>query len=244
MRIAWVLSSVLALGACTANSNGQEARPAASSETIQRSYSVGQFNGVSLAGPHDVIVTVGGAQSVRAEGAAQALEQLEITVKDGTLRIGQRKNDQRGWSMTRNLAKTVIYVSVPSLASAAIGGSGDMRIDRVEGEEFAGSIGGSGSLDIASLRVGSANFSIAGSGGIRAAGTADKTNNSVAGSGDIDLANLQTDTTAVSIVGSGDVRANARRAASVSIMGSGDAFIAGGAQCAVNKMGSGDVRCG
>src|SRR3546814_10615499 len=68
-----------------------------------------------------------------------------------------------------------VYVTTPILAGAAIGGSGDMRIDAVEGGSFSASIGGSGDMDIASLRVGSADFSIAGSGGIHAAGTATRT---------------------------------------------------------------------
>lgn len=247
MRVALTLSSLLAsslaLGACNV-SEGQEAMSAGSGEAGERSYSVGQFEGVSLSGSQNVVVTVGEATSVRAEGDTRALDRLEITVEDGTLKIGQKKNGNWGFSLGRNLPPTTIYVSTPSLNSAEIGGSGEISIDRVEGGEFSGSIGGSGDMKIASLRVANAGFSIAGSGGISAAGAAENSDVSVAGSGDVDLSGLETQDTSIAIVGSGDVRANARRAASVSIMGSGDAHITGTAQCTVKKSGSGDVRCG
>ena len=59
-----IFGAVLVLGACT--SHGEERdEPRA---TGQRSFQVGQFQAVSLEGSHDVVVTVGGAPSVRAEG--------------------------------------------------------------------------------------------------------------------------------------------------------------------------------
>src|SRR3546814_8733155 len=67
----------------------------------------------------------------------------------------------RGWFGSSGSRRPVtVYVTTPILAGAAIGGSGDMRIDAVEGGSFSASIGGSGDMDIASLRVRSADFSI------------------------------------------------------------------------------------
>jgi Putative auto-transporter adhesin, head GIN domain len=241
MRAAMMAGSALLLGACTAdaqNGEGQEG----SGRMGQREFQVAGFDRVSLGGSHNVIVTVGGAPSVRAEGDAETLERLEIRVEDGELHIGMKKGKWSvGWH--RDRPPVTIRVTAPTLSGASIGGSGDMRIDKVEGGRFAASIGGSGDMDIASLKVDEARFSIAGSGGIRAKGSAGRSEISIAGSGDIDAAELESRTAKVSVVGSGDVRARATETADVSVMGSGDVTLAGPAKCTISKMGSGEVRC-
>ena len=235
----FTLPLVVLAGACTAGAH-DGAQPSA--QQGARSFQVGAFTGVSLAGPHDVIVSVGGAPSVRAQGDAEVLERLDIRVENGTLSIGSRHSSSFGFRRERGSA--TIHVTVPSLSAASIGGSGDLLIDRVEGQQFNGSIGGSGNLQVRQLRVGQVQFAVAGSGNIQASGTAERTSLSVAGSGDIDLSAVEARTAAISIVGSGDVRSRVTGTAEVSVMGSGDVEVSGPARCSVNRMGSGDVRCG
>jgi putative autotransporter adhesin-like protein len=243
MRAAAILlTSVLALAACNVSGHSRGDRDdGPSGPMTQRDFPVGNFERVSLGGPHDVVVTVGGTPSVRAEGDAKSLDRLEIEVDNGELRIGSKKGS---WSFgSHGRSRVTVHVTVPRLSAAAIGGSGDMRIDRVEGERFAGAIGGSGDMNIAALRVGHADFSIAGSGGISARGAVQTASLSIAGSGDIDAGELESRTAKVSVVGSGDVRARAMETADVSVMGSGDVTMSGPAKCNVHKMGPGDVRC-
>jgi hypothetical protein len=241
MRGALILMPMLMLGGCNM-AGGHNRDDSGDHRQIKRDFQVaGAFDRISLGGSPDVVVTVGGAPSVRAEGDAALIDRLEIAVKDGDLHIGYKKHD--GWSWGGNNRKVTVYVTAPSLAGAAIGGSGDMRIDRVEGGSFAGSIGGSGDMQIGAMKVGNATFSIAGSGGIRAAGAAEKATMSIAGSGDIDAGGLTSRNATVSVVGSGGVNAHASESADVSIMGSGDVTVKGGAKCNVHKMGSGGVNC-
>lgn len=243
MRSMMILVSTLALAACNMSADARDDH-GGSGKVTQQNFTVGDFDGVALAGSPDVIVTVGPAASVRAEGDSDYIENLDIRVEDGTLKIGTKRDSKwhMGWSHGR--APVTIHVTTPRLASAAVAGSGDMKIDRVEGESFKGTIAGSGDLEIAALKVSLADFSVAGSGGVRAAGTAGTASASVAGSGDIDLGGVQARQASVSIVGSGDVSAHASESANVSIMGSGDVHMAGGAKCSVSKRGSGDVYCG
>ena len=242
MRAAIALISIFALMACNMSADAQEGEGRRSGRTAQRSFDVGNFDSVSLGGAYDVVVTVGPAASVRAEGDADELDRMEVRVEDGDLHIGREKS--RGWSVGwRRHGPVTVYVTTPSLQAASIGGSGDMRIDKVEGRKFEASIGGSGDMRIAALRANEASFSIAGSGGIAAAGSVGRTDISVAGSGSVDVEGLESRTADISIVGSGDVRARAMDTADISIMGSGDVIMAGTARCSVSKMGSGDVRC-
>ena len=237
MRRALILASVFVLAACNMAADAQDGN-LGSGPMTQRSYQLAGFTGVSVAGPHDVIVRVGPAHSVRAEGPADVLERLELKLDGRNLEIGMKKGS---W---RVKGKTVIHITMPAMESASIAGSGDIRVDRVEGDRFEASIGGSGDIDVAALRVGEASFSVAGSGNIRAVGTANRSNISIAGSGDVNLEALEAQSASVSIVGSGEVRARAMQTADVSIMGSGDVSLTGTAKCTVSKMGSGSVRCG
>jgi hypothetical protein len=233
-----ILIPVLLLGACSMG-EASESKGVHGS----RDFAVGAFQKISLTGSPNVVVAVGGAPSVRAEGDVAMLEKLDIRVEDGILRIGYKKgNWSLGWG--KDHGPVTVHVSAPSLTGAEVAGSGDMKIDKVEGGDFAGEIAGSGEIELASLRARNASFSIAGSGGVTASGSAETAAFEIAGSGDVHASGLQVRRAKVSIAGSGNVEAHAVETASIDIMGSGDAIITGGAKCSVNKMGSGDVRCG
>src|SRR5687767_1218847 len=120
MRTA-ILGIVLALGACTSRGEDHDAARA----TVQRSFPVGDFRTVSLEGAHDVVVAVGAAPSVRAEGEADDLERLDIRVENGTLKIGMR--GERRWFQFSDRHRVTVYVTAPALNGARIEGSGDMR---------------------------------------------------------------------------------------------------------------------
>jgi hypothetical protein len=242
MRSLAILLSSLAVAACNMSADAQEATRGEGGPVTQRSFALTGFDAVGLAGSPDLIVTVGGAHAVRAEGDAEMLERLDLRVENGTLKVGYKKGD---WSMNwGNRAKTRIFVTVPTLRAASLAGSGDIQVDRVQGDSFEASVAGSGDIAIAQMQVGTANFSIAGSGGITASGAAQTASASIAGSGDIDAGGLQSRTASASVMGSGDVRIRATETANVSIMGSGDVLVGGSARCTINKRGSGSVRCG
>jgi Putative auto-transporter adhesin, head GIN domain len=232
----WFVPALTLAGACSANAQHGSGGP-----QVQRNFTVGTFDSVALEGSPDVVVAVGGAPSVRAEGPSEAVERLDIRVENGKLRIGTRRDGMFSWS--HDSGHVVVHVTVPSLREASIGGSGDMTIDRAEAPAFNASIGGSGDMTIGALRTQEAHFSIAGSGGIRAAGNADREHVSIAGSGDVALDALQARQASVSLVGSGSATLHATEAVDGSIMGSGDIVVHGTTHCSVTKMGSGDLRC-
>ena len=128
--------------------------------------------------------------SIRAEGDAETLDRLEITDEGGQLHIGLR-NSTGSWFSWGHHRSVTVHVTVPALAAASITGSGDMRIDRVQGPAFAGSVTGSGDLTIAALTADEASFTVTGSGDITAAGRAQPGERSVVGSGDLRLARLE-----------------------------------------------------
>lgn len=232
-----VIAASAATGACGQHHEGP-------GPSVSRSYQVGNFQQIEVAGPYDVTVKTGGNPGVSAQGSQNLLDKTTVEVRGNKLVI--QPQEHHGFSFfsfgTRGSAN--FTVTVPQLSAAAIAGSGDIHVDRVQGASFEGSVAGSGGLDVAAVDVQALKLSIGGSGSAKAAsGKAQSGDYSIGGSGDIDAGAVQTQQSKVSIAGSGSVKANASGSANVSIMGSGDVDVAGGAKCTVNKAGSGSVTC-
>jgi hypothetical protein len=169
---AMLMASALAAAVAACSAGAQEGeRP-----TAQRDFRVGPFHSISLTGSPDVIVTVGGPYSVRAEGDARMVERLEIAAENGDLRIGYRESS--GWGFPfGSRGGTAIHITLPALQGATITGSGDIRVNQVRGDRFAATVTGSGDLEIERLETGEAAFAVTGSGAIRAAtGSAQRAN--------------------------------------------------------------------
>jgi hypothetical protein len=237
IRFASVAVAALLAGACHFSADAEERDPG---PEVTRSYQVGAFDKIAVAGPYEVKVVTGGQPGVSAKGGENLLAETDVVVEGDTLKImpKKRKGFRWGWSD----GKAVFTVNATALRGAAIAGSGGIAIDKVAGD-FDGDVAGSGALNLASVAGGKIKLAIAGSGDVSAAGKADSVDLSIAGSGDINAGGLAAQTADVSIAGSGNITANASGTADVSIMGSGDVELTGGAKCNVSKHGSGDVRC-
>ncbi|RJF93860.1 head GIN domain-containing protein [Sphingomonas cavernae] len=239
MRMLYLLPSLLLVTACSASADDEAPLSGVKGD---RAFAASGFDTVSLRGPDNVVVKVGGAESVSAAGDQAILDRLEIEVVDGTLRVGRKKQAGIHWGGDKGSA--TVTVTLPALKGANIAGSGDMSVDKVNSPGFDGSIAGSGSLSIASLAASAVDFSIAGSGDAHiAAGKADSLDVSIAGSGNLDAPALAARTADISVAGSGGVKAAVSDAADISIIGSGDVELFGNAKCSVSKVGSGNVRC-
>jgi hypothetical protein len=206
-----------------------------------QNYEVAPFTEISTSGPQDLVITYGETQAIRAEGSPQALAGLEAVVIDGELTIRPKGFPAvANWGRFRS---ATFHITLPRLERLALAGSGDVTVDRIEGDAFEGTVAGSGKLSIASLRVDEADFSIGGSGEIDAAGTAREADVSIGGSGTIEADGLRIQNASVSIAGAGDVELTVEEEARISILGSGNVEINGSATCSVSRMGSGSVSC-
>nr|WP_310525449.1 head GIN domain-containing protein [Polymorphobacter sp.] len=220
---------------------GMLALAAAPTFAAERSYTVGSFDRLAVAGSSDVAVTTGKAISVRASGDEAALDKLEITVENGTLQVRNKSRYGMNWGGN---AKTRVVITVPMLRTTDVAGSGNVTVDRIDTPDFTASVSGSGGLNLPKLTTAKSRFSVAGSGNVSAAGTSTETKASVAGSGNLNIPGLKSSVLSASVSGSGSVDAFATTTASVSVAGSGDVRVRGGARCAISKSGSGSVDCG
>lgn len=239
MKLALALTAAVPLAACgLANGmSGDVVQPSGSGGA--RNFDVSGFTDVSLAGADEVEVRHGASFAVVATGDSALLERLEIRKDGDTLKIGRKDGDWR-WAGDKG---ATITVTLPRLTAASVAGSGDMVVDRADGD-FRGAVAGSGDLTVALLTGGKAGLSVAGSGDLKVgAGQASELHARIAGSGNIDAAGVRAERGDISIAGSGNVRAQLTGTAKLSIVGSGDAEVTGGARCEVRQIGSGAARC-
>lgn len=234
---------VAMIAACSATGACGRMHDEGAGPTVSRNYQVGNFQQIEVAGPYEVNVRTGANAAVSGQGSEKLLDRTVVVVEGDKLVI--HPEEHHGWfNFGWSSGKATFTVTVPQLSAATIAGSGDIRVDHVQGDRFEGAVAGSGGLNVDSVNVRALKLSIGGSGSAKAgSGKAQTADYGIGGSGDIEAGAVETQQAKVSIAGSGSVKARATGTADVSIMGSGDVDVAGGAKCSVTKAGSGSVRC-
>ena len=143
-----------------------------------RTFEVGAFERLEIAGPFDVEIDTGADSAVRATGPDWALDNLSVDHDGDRLFIGcdGEVDDVR------------VFVSARELRAVRTSGSGDVSIDRIKGETFEYASSGSGDGSIGEIEAERLNVSASGSGGIRIQkARGDHLEASVIGSGDLSL---------------------------------------------------------
>ena len=105
----------LAAAGCHMSADGKE-RDAG--PKVSRTYQVGAFSKIEVAGPYEVKVVTGGAPGVAARGGANLLDETEVLVDGDTLEIRPKKRKGMRWNWTNGTAE--FTVNVAALRAAAI----------------------------------------------------------------------------------------------------------------------------
>lgn len=184
---------------------------------VTKELNVDAFTGIGLSVSGKVYLTKGSTQSVKVEGQANMIDNLDLEVKDNTWSIEFKDKADHYESL-------VFHITLPDLHALSIAGSGSI-------------IGESAFNNLDKL-----SLSIAGSGDIMLEGSADEVKVSIAGSGDIKSSGLKADKCKVSIAGSGDCTIEVAEDLNVSIAGSGDVHYKGRPRIKTSIAGSGKVE--
>jgi len=206
------------------------------STTQQRS--LGDFNGVDVAGPIKVFISQNPVSSVKIEADENLLEYIEIENRGDVLEISTR----RGFNL-RPRAGINIYVAAPSFDNLAVTGSGELRTQTKisNGKEVDVDVTGSGDV-LLNIDAPAINTEITGSGNITVNGSTRNFSTEVTGSGEVHAFDLLSENTKVTISGSGDVEIFASKQLDVNISGSGDVKYKGNPSVNKSVAGSGDIR--
>ncbi len=155
---------------------------------------VAPFSAVDLAGGNNVTVHVGGAQSVVVSADDNLLAAVTTSVLDRKLVIGTTG------SFAAN-APTGVEVTVPSLRTLTLSGSGTLAVDGIDARRL--------------------TVTLSGSGVIRASGTVNRLDVSLTGSGSMQLAQLAGRDVRAVVSASGMIMVNASQRLDASVQGSG-----------------------
>jgi hypothetical protein len=153
------------------------------------------FHNVELAGSNNVVIRVGGKQSVVVHADRNLLHRVTTVVRRGSLVIGNTPG-----SFTTE-APMSVEISMPSLSGVSLTGSGNVFATGIESPRLAVSLPGSGVL--------------------RAAGSATQLLVTLEGSGDAQLEQLAARSVRATIPGSGRIVVTPADSLEASIGGSG-----------------------
>lgn len=203
---------------------------------------VSGFSEITVSGRHNVYITMSNTESLRLEGDADAINEIETKVENGVLKIRNKKQvNNRSWNKS---GKVDIYIQAKSLSNLVLSGSGNVEVNgKVKSANLNNTISGSGSISL-NIDVENYNAVISGSGEIDAKGNAKNARITIAGSGDFDGSNLKTSNASAKVSGSGDISIIANKQLDALMSGSGDIRYGGNASVNSTKSGSGNISKG
>jgi hypothetical protein len=207
---------------------------------FQQDRVVRNFRGIAAGGPIDVVVKLGSTESIRFEGAADAISTLVTEVKGGILIIRPQMS-WTSWAKKYENTKITAYVTAKSINSLTMSGNGSLRVSSaLNGSDLTATLSGSGSITT-DVNVSELTSVISGSGKININGKADKADVTLSGNGRFEGKGLKVESLSATISGSGIVNIHAQRKIEAVISGSGHVLYTGDASVEKTVIGSGGV---
>jgi hypothetical protein len=180
---------------------------------------VAPFKSVELAGSNNVVIHVGGKQSVVVKADDNLLDVVTTEVHSGTLVIA---NTPGSFSTSTPMSVEVV---VPTLDALTLAGSGNLVVDGIDAQSLAVALPGSGTLS--------------------GSGTAARLDATVGGSGTIQFTGVVARNVHAVVSGSGSIFVTATESLDGSVSGSGAILYAGNPQTVTKSVtGSGAIAPG
>jgi hypothetical protein len=221
MAAVFMMFAVLACD--TGQAEWKSQRVDGSGSVVRVSRDVSDFTGVHLSTIGTVHVKIGKVEGLDIEAEENLIEYIETEVKDGTLKISNRRKF--------NLkAKEPIkyFVTVKKLDRIALSSSGDAILPVIENNRFSIALSSSGDLQAQALAVGhlDVNLSSSGDAYIERIG-AESIDAGLSSSGDLQVGGGEVEILKLSISSSGDFDGVDLKAgtAAVRLSSSGDAYL-------------------
>ncbi len=199
---------------------------------------------VEVQGAVDVEISQGATAELLVRGSPASLSPEPFHVRGQTLVLGTPAGS------TQALGGVAFKLTLPTLESVLIAGSGDVFVRPLEVATFTLRIDGTGDAHLFALRAEKARIDMRGAGDVQVAElSVPQLQLRLSGAGDIQLGPLQTESLEAVVNGAGDIAAagEGRTAeVSVTVVGSGDVDFSGLdiGEAYVTVIGSGGVRLG
>lgn len=211
----------------------------------RRGLSLTAFDRIIVNGPFVVRVSTTRAGADYIEGDARAINQISAQIIGRTLTIRRDvSGNWGGFPGEGGGGAATLYLTTPNLEQATVIGTGDLEIDRMEGQRVMANLGGNGRLAITGIEADSLVLSLTGAGMIEAGGHAETGRITVQGAGTVSAQPLTIENLTVNLNGPGTIDITADREAEVIASGNGNVTVHGNAACTDRSVGSGAVQCG
>jgi hypothetical protein len=211
---------------------------------------------VDLAGPVNLILRQGATPTLEVRGEQRLLANIDTSIDGDVLHIGPRG------ILLRHRTPIEVTVTLPSLESLSVSGSGEHTVGGFAGErldvaldgsgsmKFNGryraimaAVHGSGDLELTGGTSDTVDAAVIGSGSLTLVGASRALHAELRGSGDLDARHLRADAVDLPLQGSGDCAVYARKRLHAELTGSGAASVHGNPdERVVSRNGSGAVN--
>ncbi len=200
------------------------------------------FDSIQIEGDYIVEVTDGRRVFATASGTRDALDMLEIEVRDRKL-VVRRKQFGRWGSNDGTLAPVTIKIASQGLKGATLTGGGSLTLRGLDSPSLFVALDGPGRLETEDIATDTLVASLNGAGTMRLAGETRDLSASVNGSGRLDARDLSALTLTLASSGSAASSFTASRTAKLASRGIGRIEVFGDAPCTVVGKGTGNISC-
>lgn len=202
---------------------------------VKKTLKLSSFEGISLGISGNVYLKQGTVQSVEVESQQNIIDNLMTEVEDKVWKIRFEKN-------VRKYEKLNIYITLPTLTTARISGSGDIigKTPFTLSADTKLSISGSGAI-LLELQGGDVDAAISGSGDIELKGTTNSLKVQISGSGNVNAFGMAAKKATIAVSGSGDAMIHASETLDAAVSGSGDITYKGQPKVKARVSGSGEI---
>ena len=196
------------------------------SPNMEESRQLKNFERITLLGSMDVKYAQADSFSVKVNGPADVIKNVETTVQGNVLTVRMKDSNRIVYFGRNNSGNATVYVTSPDFLGISLMGSGDfMSVHPLDTDTLSIDLKGSGDIYFKDI-------------------ICDRVNVSVIGSGDVSVGNVKTQQAYLDVIGSGDIEMNFNNSGAVNaqVKGSGDITLKGTVK-QMNKQvrGSGDI---
>ena len=190
-----------------------------SGQVTDETREVDDFRAVELQGSGQLRIEQDEGRLLRIEAEDNVLPQIETRVEKGKLIISRRQVPRK--ERVHATQPVICQVTVPTLRSIEITGSGNATCAEIETESLTLAVRGSGKIDVPAIRTERLAVNVSGSGSFRLGGKATSFSAHIAGSGSIDANGLACTSADTRISGSGKIRVHVTEELKAGISGNG-----------------------
>lgn len=181
---------------------------AGDNDKITQTLDLSGFERISISGVYELDVEVGPDYAITLTGRERALERVDASVKNGTLRLGQKERKKKRINLggTRDGGIDAV-ITMPSLSKLSVSGVVDGEIKGIDAETFEISVSGVGDMDLE--------------------GECGALEAEVSGVGDLEAKKLECRSVKVEVSGVGSASVYASEAVDAEVSGMGDIDVYG-----------------